>query len=128
MNAKYMFFDKDGEPIENVIEWAQKFEDPEYRIIAVDQDAPGQPMVSTIWQGLDLARNFNVDIPPMIFETVLMISKDDNPAEAKIVRSQYTATQEEAERAHRLFCEDHLLREPESADVLKREIVEREKG
>lgn len=88
-----MFFDREGNPIDEVIEWAKKFEDPEYRIIAVDQDEPGSPMVSTIWQGMDLARNFRADIPPMIYETALLLPKEGNPDEANITQSYYSATE-----------------------------------
>lgn len=123
--SKNIFFDRDGNPIE-VLDWAAKFEDPEYRLIAVDQDDPGTAMVSTIWQGTDLARNYMDDIPPMIFESALLLPDPDNPEHANITQSHYSATEEEARRAHQRLCEDFLNRDAAPNDGHKGEIVARE--
>lgn len=122
-----IFWDRQGNPIEDTIEWAQKFEDSEYRIVAVDQDDPGTPMVSTIWDGFDLAHNFNNDVPPMIFETVLLEANPDSTGQGTIVRSHFSVTEEEAYAAHRMFCHDHLNREPAPNNGLKDEIIRRER-
>jgi hypothetical protein len=122
-----LFWDREGNPIDDVIEWAKKFEDAEYRIVAVDQDAEGAPMVSTIWQGMDMARNFRDDITPMIFETVLLEADEDNPGEGKIIRSDMSATEEQARFTHNRYCEDHLNREAAPDNGLKHIIVERDK-
>lgn len=122
-----LFWDREGNPIEDTIDWAKKFEDPEYRIVAVDQDFPGGPMVSTIWQGIDLARNFDDSIPPQIYETALLLPKEGNPDEANITQSYYSATEEEARHAHQRLCEDFLNRDAAPNDGHKGEIVAREK-
>lgn len=42
---------RDGTTTKNVIDWARKFEDPEYRQVAFDEIDPSRS-VSTIWQGM----------------------------------------------------------------------------
>lgn len=125
--TRTLFWDREGNPIEDTLDWARKFEDAEYRIVAVDQDYPGSPMVSTIWQGVDMARNFDTDIPPQIYETALLLPQDDNPDEAKITQSHYSATEAEARATHQRMCEDFLNRDAAPNDGHKGEIVAREK-
>lgn len=105
-----MFWDRKNQPIEDVIEWAKKFEDPSYRLIAVDTDGPDQPMVSTIWQGLDLAHLLHVtDDTAMIFETAYL--------EGGLVMGSWIAhSEEEALDVHRETCLKNLGREPRPED------------
>lgn len=127
-----MFWDRQGQPIEGgegsgVLIWAKMFEDSEYRIVAVDQDAPDTPMVSTIWQGLDLNHSLNPFAIPAIFETVHMHAEkpgDDATIDDRI----FTPTEESALDAHAEFCRMYLNREPLPGGGLKAEIIRREKG
>ena len=116
-----LFWDRDNKPIEDVIVWAMKFEDPAYRIVAVDQDGPGTPMVSTIWEGLDLARSLRVtDDTAMIFETAYIVNGD--------VEDRWIDHSEvEAIQRHRMVCLSLLGREPRPSDGHIQTIVEREK-
>lgn len=41
---------RDGTTMDNVIEWAKKFEDDSYRV--VQRDTVGDWVLSTIWQGM----------------------------------------------------------------------------
>lgn len=58
------YYDKDGKPME-LMEWAKKFKDLKYRIIA--QDKVNGYRISTVWMGLD--HQFG-NGPPLIFETM----------------------------------------------------------
>jgi hypothetical protein len=66
MSGKFiMHFDREGRPIE-LLDWAAKMEDPNYRYVA--QETIGQYKVSTLWFGL----NFNWgELPVGIFETMV---------------------------------------------------------
>lgn len=60
------FFDKDGKPLE-LMEWAEKFEDDEYR--QVDwTELTNDRHVSTIWIGHNMNMLGNI---PIIFETAI---------------------------------------------------------
>jgi len=59
-----LFFDRDNEPLE-LMDWAMKFEDEEYRKVAFD--VIDGVVVSTIWVGFDA---FD-DVCPQIFESML---------------------------------------------------------
>lgn len=60
-----MFYDRDGLPLDLMV-WARKFEDWEYKRVAFDE-ADGVE-VSTVWLGLD--HNWG-DGRPLIFETMV---------------------------------------------------------
>lgn len=127
-----LFWDREGKPItegrgDGVIEWAMKFEDSEYRIVAVDQDEPGGPMVSTIWQGIDLNHSIIPTENPAIFETVILYAKQDNPQQSEIDHREFSVSEEEAFEVHAMFCRTYLGREPVLPTGLKDEIIAREK-
>jgi len=61
------YFDKDGTPLPNTLEWGEKFEDPEYKRVA-ETTLPDGTWVSTVWLGLDHQYG---DGPPLIFETMV---------------------------------------------------------
>jgi hypothetical protein len=65
VNGKY---DRDGEPIHDVLEWARLFENDEYRRIALT-NLPSGIEVSTVWLGIN--HRFVGDGPPLIFETMV---------------------------------------------------------
>lgn len=118
-----MFWDRQNRPIEDTLDWARKFEDVSYRVIAVDQDDPagGSPMVSTIWQGLDLAHFLHVtDETAMIFETALVVGGH--------VRDTWLAhSEQEALVQHDWACMNHLHRHSRPEDGLVPLIIERDK-
>ncbi len=82
------YYDWDGNPIDGVMEWAKKCEDPDYKRVALDR--VGDKEVSTVWLGLD--HNFG-NGPPLIFET--MVFGDDGEEDVR----RYS-TKDEAERGH----------------------------
>lgn len=89
-----MFWNRRGEPIENVIAWARLYEDTSYRVIAVDTDEAKRTMVSTIWNGIPQA-TLNRDLPIGIFETALLVGgliedcwRSDTEAEAMFVHDE----------------------------------------
>jgi hypothetical protein len=116
-----LFWDRQNQPIEDTIEWAVHFEDPEYRIVAVDQDDEGTPMVSTIWQGLDLARSLHAtDDTAMIFETAYL-------EDGLVVETWHDHSEGEAFHRHRMVCLSMLGREPLPNGGLKNLIVDVER-
>lgn len=117
-----LFWDRQGVPIEDVIEWATKFEDSEYRIVAVDQDAPGTPMVSTIWQGMDLsmATVMHPNGIPAIFETAYLV-------DGAVVDKYIWPSEASALEGHAMMVREFLHREPLPNGGLKSEILGREK-
>lgn len=129
------YWNRDGEKIgaigekDATLKWARMFEDPEYRIVAVDQDGEAQPMISTIWQGLDLNHSLHQDregFVPAIFETVYMVANENGGAE--IQDRWFSATEGAALETHALACRIHLNREPAPDGGLKSEIIRRERG
>jgi len=116
-----LFWDRQNKPIEDTLVWARLYEDPAYRIIAVDQDAEGTPMVSTIWEGLDRAVNLHVtDETAMIFETAYL-------EDGLVVQAWLAHSEEEALIRHRMVCLSMLGREPRPESGHVQTIVEREK-
>lgn len=59
-----LFFDRDNQPLE-LMDWAMKFEEEEYRKVALD--VVDGVVISTIWVGFD----GHDDVDPQIFETML---------------------------------------------------------
>lgn len=99
-----MYYDKHGEPIDDVILWARLFEDMEYRRVAMDW--VGELWVSTVWLGLD--HNMWLEGPPLIFETMIF---EDNKKYMPLDGKHFTrmngidqlrySTLEQAENGHR---------------------------
>lgn len=48
-----LFYDRDGEPIDDVVQWANLNNDPEYRFLR--DETVGSRRVITVWLGLDVA-------------------------------------------------------------------------
>lgn len=113
-----LFWDRQNRPIESVITWAQMFESAVFRVVAVDQDAPGTPMVSTIWNGLD--RGHSLHPTPetvLIFETAYLEN-------GHVVQYWLDNTEEQALDRHRMVCLSMLGREPRPEDGLLIELIE----
>ena len=68
------YYDKDGSPME-MMEWGDKkqINDPEYKRVAETTLTDGT-WISTVWVGLDMQFG---DGPPLIFETMVFLSKDN---------------------------------------------------
>jgi hypothetical protein len=66
-----VYFDRQGRPME-MLDWAQKHEDDDYRTVA--QHWVRGWMVSTVWIGIN--HNFTRQGPPVIFETMIFAPKD----------------------------------------------------
>lgn len=120
-----LFWDREGNPIDFVLDWAMQFENPEIRIVSVDQDSEGSPMVSTIWEGLDLAHNMHPDAIPMIFETAYLVATETGAGHLQ--ERWLSATEAEALTTHRMVCLDKLGREPLPEGGLKGEIIRLER-
>ena len=116
-----LFWDRQNRPIEDTLDWARKFEDPAYRLVAVDQDAPGHPMVSTIWQGLDLAHSLHVsDQSAVIFETAYL-------EDGEVVQAWQWHSEVEALSGHNMICAQFLGRFARPSDGHVRTIIENER-
>lgn len=86
------FFNRKGEKLATVIEWALLFEDHNYRHLR--RDEVGEQAVSTIWMGFDQSLTFNeTETPTAIFETVIL-------HKGEVVYKVCTDTEEEAFEAH----------------------------
>ena len=104
--TRHLFYDRDGEPLDDPVRWAKLKADLDYTVVA--QAHIGKHFwVSTIWLGTDM--NFAMDGGrPLIFETGVF--KDGCIGEVY----RY-ATRAEAEVGHRDVCEQIRLIE-EMAD------------
>lgn len=115
-----LFWDRQNKPIEDTIEWARKYEDLPYRLVAVDTDGPSEPMVSTIWTGMDQSFSpWSNDDTAMIFETAYIV---DGELKDKFV----SHSEEGALEMHRMVCLELLGREPRPEDGHVQTIIDRE--
>lgn len=92
-------YDREGEPIEDTMEWARLMEDLEYKILAqhkVGRGPQGVKFLSTVWLGLN--HNFQNAGPPLIFETMLFT----HGAWHTLLQYRY-ATEEEALATHEIL-------------------------
>jgi len=89
------YYDRNGQPIDDVIEWGRKFEDMDSRRVALDEIPCGDESVrvSTVFLGLD--HNYFDDGPPLIFETMVF----GGPPAVDQWQRRY-ATEEEAREGH----------------------------
>lgn len=114
-----MFWDRKGQPIAETLEWAAKYEDVSYRIVAVDTDGPGYeaPMVSTIWEGINTLGD---EVPTRIFDTALVV-------DGVVQEGWRSDTEEEALITHETVCRIHLGREPRPEDGHVQAIIDNDK-
>jgi hypothetical protein len=116
-----MFWDRQNQPIDNVIDWAIMYEDPAFRVVALDQDGPGTPMVSTIWNGLDRG-NLLRPTPEtvLIFETAYLVNDH-------VEDVWFDNTEEQALHRHRMVCLSMLGREPRPEDGHVQTVIDNER-
>lgn len=62
-----MYYDRNGNPLNDVLDWAQLKEDMDYCQVALDEVCGHR--VSTIWRGLDMT--YGPGGPPLIFESMV---------------------------------------------------------
>lgn len=96
------YYDKEGNPLE-LMEWAELFEDHEYKII--QQETVGEYWVSTVWVGLDMGHWSYGDVVPLIFETMIFDTAGEE------VWCERHPTLEAAKHGHLFACTyaEHLL-------------------
>lgn len=93
-----MYFDRQGHPM-TLEEWARKAEDWSYKVVA--RTEIGKVVVSTVWLGAN--HNYG-DGPPLIFETMVFGSEDEESCER-------WATEVEAAEGHEAAVEKWSPRE-----------------
>ncbi len=91
MSYRPRYYDRAGLPIEDLHEWARKFEDRDYKRVALTELPDGKE-VSTVWLGLDHQWG---EGPPLIFETMVF------PPGSRIeLDAERYSTLEEAQAGH----------------------------
>jgi hypothetical protein len=89
------YYDRDGQPIDDVLAWGMKSEDPEYKRVA--EDNVGRYYISTVWLGLN--HNWG-DGPPLIFETMVFAKDDAGEVDFSDLDSDRYSTEAEAIAGH----------------------------
>jgi len=96
-DGRPVYYDRQGEPM-TMQQWAQRFEDEDYRHIARDVIGPDEPLdpaplitVSTFWLGLN--HNWRSD-EPLIYETIIIGGEHD-------ATGMRYATEKQARDGHR---------------------------
>lgn len=84
------YYDRNGNPLTDLMEWATLLNDPEYKRVAWDE-LPAGGHLSTVWMGID--HEFFGRGPPIIFETMAF------PVEQYDIQERY-ATLEDARAGH----------------------------
>lgn len=90
------YFARDGSKM-NCIEWAHKFNDPNYHIVKQTKLRHARKWVSTVWIGL--SHQFG-DGPPLIFETMVF-----QWGRYIDIDCERTSTEHDARLAHELLCQ-----------------------
>lgn len=105
---RVLWWDRAGQPIADVLEWAKLLEDPGYRFVALDVDDGDESCrVSTIWEGLDAT--FGRLGVPSIFRTAYLVGD-------KVVEEFQWPDEDTALEGHRIMCLEFLQREPRPED------------
>lgn len=119
------FWSRDGKPME-LLEWATTYEQARFRVVAVDSDGPGQPMVSTIWEGMARPLILHDDVAARgIFETAFI--GDEGKIVETVDNQARSDTEEEALAQHRAYCLSYLGREPRPEDGHVQMIIDNER-
>jgi hypothetical protein len=93
MRERPLYYDKEGNPIWDTLEWARLFENREYRIVKQESLWWGA-FLSTVWLGLDHAWGGE---RPLIFESMLFFRRTGD------LDCRRYSTLEEAVRGHNLL-------------------------
>lgn len=92
-----LYYDKDGKPITDTLEWAKKFEDREYRKVGYTK-LTNTVLVSTVWLGLD--HDFLEEGAPIIFETMVFV-------DGTCTDQKRYSTLEQAKEGHRKLVKEY---------------------
>lgn len=92
------WYDKQGNKIPELLEWAKLFEDREYKIVQQDTTADGKYFVSTVWLGLN--HEWDENKPPLIFETMVFGAKKKGDRLGRDVDQVRYSTLEQAIKGH----------------------------
>jgi hypothetical protein len=96
------YYNRQGEPIHDLFEWARLFEDRDYKVVqqtTINPPDGGRYFISTVWMGVDHSWGSG---PPVIFETMVFI--DEPGAEDHSSLDHYMdrySTEAEAIAGHR---------------------------
>jgi hypothetical protein len=115
-----MFWDRKNQPIEDSAKWAEMYENPEIRLVALDYDDDSGIMVSTIWEGLD--RGLSLDVTAetaLIFETARIRN-------GEVEEAFLSNTEEEALEKHNTVCTVALGREARPEDGFRQKVIDGE--
>lgn len=115
------FFDRKGQSLE-LMDWARKYEEYEYRQVALDVDDLNDMhvMVSTIWEGMNRPLSIYPETTARgTFETAVLV-------DGRIEDTWRWDTEEEAIEGHDNWCVTHLQRHADDGEVLA-ELIRREK-
>ena len=101
-DGRPIYYDRQGKPM-TMKQWAQRFEDEDYRHIARDVIGPDEPLdpaplitVSTFWLGLN--HDWRSD-EPLIYETIIIGGEHD-------ATGMRYATEKQAREGHRRAVDD----------------------
>lgn len=90
-----MYYDKQGRKIDNILDWAAKLEDDNYRVVAQDV-VKKKYYISTVWLGID--HNLSKENgKPVIFET-MVFKKFEKDGDVEQIRY---CTLQEAKKGHK---------------------------
>jgi hypothetical protein len=101
------YYDKDGEPITDLMEWGRLFEDKQYKFVgsaSIRSEQGTTFRVSTVWMGMN--HQYHPAGPPLIFETMVFI--DEAGAEDVNWLDTYCdrySTEAEAQAGHQAMIE-----------------------
>ena len=87
-----LFWDRQGQPITDVLRWGELYEDPEYRFLR--RTPVGNGEVITAWLGID--QGYGEEGPPLIFGTIVSVSGVGFLDNSEVL----AATEEDALRHH----------------------------
>lgn len=91
MTSRSLYYDREGKPIDDLVEWGRLLGDLKYRVVeAVESDGV---RVSTVWLGIDHSHG---EGPPLIFETMIFGGPHDGYQERYSTEAEARAGHAEA--------------------------------
>lgn len=76
-----IYYDRQGKPIYDTLQWAKLLEDRQYKIVKQEHTPKKMYWVSTVWLGIDHDFSWRHDEPnpcPVIFETMVFDERPEN--------------------------------------------------